>query len=214
VVRVGVWESERFIGCVLFSRGANNNIGKAFGLIATQVAELTRIALDKHVSPVSRIVRVALQFLRSQSPGLRLIVSYADPLQSHHGGVYQAGNWLYLGQSPSRTKFVSPEGKIMHGRMVTSSGLTKSYGSYVPCLRFDECQKITVPGKHKYALPLDAAMRDQIAPLAQPYPKRIRAGSVDGDTLAVHAGEGGSIPTSALHCADDPISTENPHVLP
>jgi hypothetical protein len=214
LVKVGVWEDEQYIGCVLFSRGANNNIGKAFGLASTQVAELTRVALTDHQTPVSRIIRVAIAFLGKQSPNLRLIVSYADPSQQHHGGIYQAGNWTYIGQSPPSVEYLAPDGKQWHGRMVSASGRTQVYGQTRSVWRHDQCTPVTVAGKHKYLYPLDDAMREQIAPLAKPYPKRPRAGSVDGDTLAVHAGEGGSIPTPALHRADDPISTENPHVLP
>ena len=47
-------------------------------------------------------------------------------------------------------------------------------------------------------MPLDPKMREAIAPLAKPYPKRTCAGSVDSDTPAIHAGEGGAVPTSAL----------------
>ena len=41
--------------------------------------------------------------------------------------------------------------------------------------RIDECQKVPLPGKHRYVMPLDAAMRAQCATLAQPYPKRGRS---------------------------------------
>jgi hypothetical protein len=50
--------------------------------------------------------------------------------------------------------------------------------------------------KHKYALPLDAAMREQIAPLAKPYPKR--AESIGSDVADDQSEEGGATPTSAL----------------
>jgi hypothetical protein len=29
--------------------------------------------------------------------GLRLIVSFADTAQGHHGGIYQAAGWIYSG---------------------------------------------------------------------------------------------------------------------
>ena len=40
LVKVGVWENDKFIGCVLFGRGANNNMHKAFGLKVTECCEL------------------------------------------------------------------------------------------------------------------------------------------------------------------------------
>ena len=203
LVRIGVWEDERFIGCVLFSRGANNNIGKTYGLGSTEVAELTRIALAAHDAPVSRVIRFALKLLRQGSPGLRLIVSYADPSHSHHGGVYQASGWLYLGQSKPSVEYIAPDGKQWHGRMVSASGHKLVYGRTRSVWRHDQCQPVSVPGKHKYALPLDSAMRTQIALLAQPYPKR--ATSIVADAPAIHAGEGGSTPTVALQNADGAV---------
>ena len=58
-------------------------------------------------------------------------------------------------------------------------------------------QKSPVTSKHKYLMPLDAEMKKQILPLSKPYPKR--AGSDTSDTPAFQAGEGGSLPTPALH---------------
>ena len=102
--KVGVWENERFVGCVIFSRGSNNNGHKPYGLKMTEFCELTRIALTEHATPVSQVVRKSLAFLKKKSPGVRLVVSYADPNHGHHGGIYQAGNWIYtclLYTSPS-----------------------------------------------------------------------------------------------------------------
>lgn len=203
LVKIGVWEDERFIGCVLFSRGANNNIGKTFSLAATQIAELTRVALAGHRSPVSRIIRVAIAFLRKQTDKLRLIVSYADPSHNHHGGIYQAGNWIYLGQSPASVEYIAPDGKQYHGRQVSRTGVKRQYGELRGVWRHSQCRPVTAPGKHKYAFPLDDAMLKQIEPLAKPYPKRLRAGSLDSEASAVHAEQGGATPTPALQTGAD-----------
>jgi len=171
---------------------------KRSGLEATQVAELTRIALSQHQAPVSRIVRVAMAFLKQSSPTLRLIISYADPSHDHHGGIYQAGNWTYVGQSDPSVEYLAPDGKQWHGRMVSASGRTRVYGQTRSVWRHDQCSPVTVAGKHKYLMPLDDEMRCQIAPLAKPYPKRPRAGSIEGDAPTVHVGEDGPLPISAL----------------
>ena len=63
LVKVGAWEDGRFIGVVIFSRGANNHIGQPYGLQQDQVCELTRVALRDHVSPVSQILAKAIKFL-------------------------------------------------------------------------------------------------------------------------------------------------------
>lgn len=184
LVKVGAWENGKFIGVVLFGRGANNNIGKPYRLEQTAACELVRIALTKHITPVSKIAAIAMRFLKANSPGLRLIISYADPLQGHHGGIYQAGNWIYCGTSQAQQE-VMHNGKIMHKRTANSLfGTIKGM------------QKSPIMWKHKYLMPLDNEMRKQILPLAKPYPKR--ASSESSDTSAFHAGKGGATPTDAL----------------
>jgi hypothetical protein len=56
-------------------------------------------------------------------------------------------------------------------------------------------ERDVMPGKYKYLYPLDKAMKAQITPLAQPYPKRPKDSS---EPPAIHAGEGGAAPTRTL----------------
>lgn len=185
-VAVGAWEKGSFIGVVVFGHGANPQIGSPYGLTINQCVELTRIALKRgHKSQVSRIVKLALKFLKSSQPGLRLVVSYADQGQGHHGGVYQAGNWIYRGLSASAIK-VWYKGKWAHKKTVDDAGVDQR-----------NLKKKRVQGKHTYLMPLDKEMKKAVLPLSKPYPKR--AGSVESDTPAIHAGEGGANPTPALH---------------
>jgi hypothetical protein len=60
LVKVGAWEEQKYIGVVMFSRGASSNLMKPYGLEQDQGCELTRIALTKHTTPVSRIVKFAI----------------------------------------------------------------------------------------------------------------------------------------------------------
>ena len=57
---LGCWEDRRFIGSILFSRGAGSNMLRPFGLTAIEGCELTRVALTDHATPVSRIVTIAI----------------------------------------------------------------------------------------------------------------------------------------------------------
>ena len=172
IVRVGVWEDEKYIGVVLFSRGANNNIGKPYGLSCVECCELTRIALSQHVAPVTKIVALALKFLKKRSPSLRLIISFADPNEGHHGGIYQAGNWVYAGKTSDSYKYKDKHGRIWHQRQVSVTGVKRQYGQMQSVAKISECSKLPQAGKHRYLMPLDADMRKQIEPLARPYPKR------------------------------------------
>ena len=200
LVKVGAWEDGKFIGVVIFSRGANNNLLKPFGLACVEGCELTRVALTQHHTEVSRIIKMAMIFLKKNSPSLRLIVSFADPSEGHHGGIYQAGNWIYTGKRPPTTEFIAPDGKQWHGRMVSKDGRIKVQGKYRPCWKTSQCTPVEKQGKHRYLMPLDAEMRKRILPLARPYPKR--ADSMGGHASGFQPEEGGSTPTSALHSPD------------
>lgn len=191
LVRVGVWESGRFVGCVLFGRGANQSLLRPFGLSILDGCELLRVALARHESPVTRIIAIAIRMLKRANAGLRLIVSFADPMYGHVGGIYQAGGWIYTGISELATQYFH-EGRWKHSREVTSG----AFGGKRKVVDYSRLPRRIVPGKHRYLMPLDAEMRAKLLPLAKPYPKR--AGSIASDAPATHAGEGGAIPTPAL----------------
>jgi hypothetical protein len=192
-LRVGVWEDGKFIGAVIFASGNNCHIGDPYGVTALEACELVRVALTKHKTPVSRVLTIACRFLRSKCGGLRLIVSYADPAQGHHGGIYQAAGWRYVGRSTEVRGF-ELDGRLLHRRRYEGDNYGRARDALPPGAVAVKREK-----KHKYLLPLDDAMRAQIAPLAKPYPKRVqdpRVGkSSPGGTTT---GEGGAIPTPTL----------------
>ena len=169
-IKVGAWEDGRFIGVVIFSRGATPELAKPYKLQQKDVCELTRIALAKHKAPVSRIVSIAIRFLKKKSPGTKLIISFADPAQGHYGGIYQAGNWIYSGTSHQDTELIVG-GRQMHRRSANSK-----WGTCVPG-RIEKitglpCRYVDIPGKHRYLYPLDDAVKLSVKAMAKPYPKR------------------------------------------
>ncbi len=173
MVHVGVWEGGKFIGVVLFSRGASASLLSPWGLAQTEGCELTRIALAQHEAPVSRIVALAIRFLRKSNPGLRLIVSFADPSQGHVGGIYQAGNWLYTGQSDPGAKYIErATGREWHARMVSKTGQKRVFGKMRSVVNAADCDKIVTPGKHRYLMPLDDQMKQRLGAVSKPYPRR------------------------------------------
>ena len=181
LAKIGVWEEGQFVGVVIFGVGATADLVKGYGLDKTQGCELVRVALTRHSSPVSRIISVATRMIRKSFPNLRLCVSFADIGEGHHGGIYQAGNWVYSGLANDKGGSVVVKGKQMHGR---SCGL--KYGTRsITWIRKNvdpDAKAAETKGKHRYLMPFDDEMRKQIEPLRKPYPKRVR--SVDSDTSA------------------------------
>jgi hypothetical protein len=178
MVIVGAWENEEFIGVVLFSKGANPNFGKPYGLNTLQVCELTRVALKKHITPVSQVIAGAIEKLKEIAPGLRLVISYADADQNHKGKIYQAGNWIYEGLLKKDTvaKFYLL-GRERHLKSI-GSWLKPKYPNdpvqSLPWLRANidpNVREIRTKGKHKYLMPLDKQIRRKLLKLHKPYPK-------------------------------------------
>lgn len=179
LVKVGVWENSKYIGVVIFGRGASPHLGSKFNLNQTEVCELVRIALTNHETPVSRIMAIALRFLKKSNIGLRLAVSFADPNQGHHGGVYQANNWIYTGTSGQTTEvFIDGRWRHMRGAFYKMNKDTPTR---------------SVPGKHRYIMPLDKDMEAFIIGLSKPYPKRVTKAN-SGD----QSESGGAVPTDTL----------------
>jgi hypothetical protein len=194
--KIGVWENGRFIGAIIFAWGANLRLAGEYGLKLTECAELCRVALTDHETPVSRIVSISIKMLKRHCPGLRLLASYADPAQGHVGSIYQAMGWVYVGER-SGTSEIMLNGKPTHRRTVSSKFKTSS----VEWLRRHvdpQAAGVPTPAKHKYLLALDTDMLKQIKRLEKPYPKRQCASGVENDTPAVQAGEAGEIPSGAL----------------
>lgn len=196
-VYIGVWEYDKFIGCVIFGRGANNNLGNPYSLNITQVCELTRIALCTHKTEVSKIVSISIKMLHKKEPGLRLIVSFADANQGHLGSIYQAGNWVYSGISRSTPKYRTRDGRVLHQRQVSKVGVKPQYGELRIVPKFSECEILQQLDKYRYLYPLDDAMRRQIEPLRKPYPKRGR-GETDSAPQS-NEETGGASPTRPLN---------------
>jgi len=173
LILFGVWENDKYIGAVMYGRGASPQLGSAFGLTQTECCELVRVALTTHEAPVTQIVSLTIKELKKTNPGLRLIISFADPEQSHHGGIYQAGNWIYNGRSPSSDEVLF-EGKWTHSRMLRPTG----WGTTPKIARLSKEQQSKLPkrrreGKHRYLYPLDKQTRRKVEKLSQPYPSAI-----------------------------------------
>jgi hypothetical protein len=198
LAKIGVWEDAKFKGAVVFGVGATSDLVKRYGLEPTEGCELVRVALTKHDAPVSRIVAIALRMIKREYKGLRLVVSFADPEQGHVGAIYQAGGWIYDGCTTSSEEYLV-NGKRWHGRAFRASKpahLTTKQAAAAMDPNFK-----VVPGsvKHRYLMPLDDAMRKQIAPLAKPYPKRVTRDRGETDNAPhSNAETGGAGPTRSL----------------
>lgn len=145
-----------------------------------QALELTRVALNGKQEHTSKAVAMALKDLHKDKPMCRLVVSYADCDQSHLGTIYQATNWVFVGQvNDDMISAFIIKGKKTHKKSVYANMVWMD-GKRVHCPQTIEAVKrfldpnakiYRTQGKRKYLMPMDKQMRKQIQHLAQPYPK-------------------------------------------
>ena len=154
LIKHGVWENDKFVGVIIYGRGATQQLGQPYGLTMMETCEMVRMSMDVHETPTSRILGISLKILKRENPGLRLVVSFADGSAGHSGTVYKASNWVYLGLTTAATLFLV-EGEWVHGRecshYVKRTGVNRSTLEH----------KKTEP-KHRFVFPLDEAMRSQV----------------------------------------------------
>lgn len=163
LVRFGVWEKGQFIGSVIYGLGANPRSGDFLGVKNFECPELVRVALDKHKTPVSKIVSFTLKKLRKDFPKLKAIVSYADPEQEHKGKIYQAMNWYYVGTT-SKAKVYIENGKEIHSKTISDR---IRFGKLAKDHNLD--YKIT-EGKYKYVYLFDKSLLNLIKDKILKYP--------------------------------------------
>jgi len=122
-------ENEKLIGCMTYGHPVSNRTVDSIvdDLELDEVLELTRlVCLDGYGKNLeSYVIAQSFQWLRNNDPTVKILVSYADPEQSHTGGIYRATNWLYQGCGltklmPDFSIKLEEEGRWIHSRTVSA----------------------------------------------------------------------------------------------
>jgi hypothetical protein len=145
---------------VAWSIPANNNVSKFLIGEPNRVWELSRLwAPDGHEPNLLTIaIAATLRELRAMEPDLLAVVSYADPNAGHHGGVYRAASWMYLGQCEESRYYVDENGQSV-ARRKFHSGDRCMVKAEIEARGFREMRK---PGKHRFALGLTKKTRKRL----------------------------------------------------
>jgi hypothetical protein len=161
-VSFAIFEESEFIGVIIYSLGASPYIGNEFGLRQGEIVELTRVALKEHKNYVSYYLAKTLRMLREVSPSVKMVVSFSDiEHQEHHGGIYQATNWIYLGVSILQGKDYYYKGKWTTDRHINT----------LPKRLRQSLKTRPKSNKHKYIYVFDKRMRKKYIKVGKPYPK-------------------------------------------
>jgi hypothetical protein len=137
------------------------------------------------------MLSISLKMIKKQCPGLKLIVSYADPNQCHLGKIYQADNWVFVGESSIVVQY------YFRNQWRNDSSLMRFFKNN-PGIKEKLLLRNLLP-KFKYIYPLTRQMRKQILPLAKPYPQQLtRVTSKEGVAIPIQGIEAGSNPSVTL----------------
>ena len=102
-----------------------------------------------------------------------MLVSYADLNHGHVGKIYQASNWVFVGETGHEAGIML-NSKLTHRRTINSKYGTSTiewlHGHVDPC-----ASRVEGKPKFKYLLPLDGETAERIKLLAKPYPNAPQA---------------------------------------
>jgi len=191
-------DKKEWCGCILYSAGANPNIGSQFNLQNGQIIELIRMALNGKQKSTSKSLSISLKLIKIKMPTVKAIVSYADLDQNHLGIIYQATNWYYLGlqKTTGRSAFII-NGKKTHPKTLHSKKIKQNIVDVKKYLDPNATEFFS-KGKHKYIYPLTLDMKELCEKLKKPYPKK-SVSSIDSDAVRNPSEEGGAVPTDTHH---------------
>ena len=164
-----VYNEAEWCGCVIFGPGASPNLGASVGLKQGEYLELVRVALNGKQTCTSEVVAACLRQLHKDAPEIKIVISFADKDQNHFGTIYQATNWIYLGDfGVKKAQSYIINGKKYHNKTVHDKGLTKE-----KLLLIDpNMQEVASLGKRKYIFVFDKRLRKEWQKKAMPYPKK------------------------------------------
>lgn len=171
----------------------------------------------------SRAIGYAMRFMRKQYPHLSMVVSYADGAQCGDGTIYRASGFALTDIKKNTSMWKMPDGEVVcsivfnpgfggehsqgKGNVKARYGKTGS-GAASQFLKGINATQLT-GFQLRYIYFLDPTARQRLTVPILPFSEIDRRGagmykgkprvrSVDSDTPATHAGEGGATPTRTL----------------
>lgn len=137
--------------------------------------ELTRLVRQDDVSePLTKLISMSVKYTRKVK-SVKLLISFADREEDHHGGIYQASSWIYSGMAKGRLDGFNIDGIFVPARTCNSRYGTSSVNLLISRLP----NSVVVPhfdqGKYIYWKPLNKegmsiAVRMGLKSIAYPKP--------------------------------------------
>lgn len=168
-----MYSGDVLVGACIYGKLGMANAWKRYVDSEDDLLELRRLVLidDTPKNTESWFIGKTLQWLK-QHTDVSLIVSYADPNYGHSGIVYQASNFLYIGDtSPGRV--IMFNGKKYHDKAVRAKykGELKPFARRLrEALVSGEAEYVHQVEKHIYVYPLHRTARRRVLRDFKVYP--------------------------------------------
>lgn len=144
----GVFENDKLKAAIVFAIPAAK--------WRERVLELSRLVrLPDYTGKLTQLIAFACDELRREK--WDLLISYADPAQGHHGGMYQAAGWNYGGFREPCMDGIILDGQFMHGRSCHHKWKTRSPSKLTILLPDRRVEPHYDSGKHLYWRALNVA---------------------------------------------------------
>ena len=149
---------EKLIGCMTYGHPVSNRTAGSIaeGIELEHVLELTRlVVLDGYGKNIeSHVIAKSFDWLKQNDKSIKVLVSYADPEQTHTGGIYRATNWYYQGCGYSKLmpdySILLNEGELwIHSRTVGAKFGNKKVGNLAKAIGHTFWRKEET-AKHRY----------------------------------------------------------------
>lgn len=169
VASYNVYSDGEWCGTIIYGYGASPNLAASVGLKHGEVLELVRVALNGKQPYTSECVAASMKAVHRDIPEVKMLISFADMDQGHFGTIYQATNWIYIGErGVKKAAEYIINGKKYHNKTIHDKHLSKE-----TLLQIDpNMVEVGSLGKRKYIYIFDKRLRKQWQARALPYPKR------------------------------------------
>lgn len=118
-ISYGIMLNNKLVGAIVYGQPSGRNLSSSIRHNGndTNTLELLRLVLldflPKNVA--TWFISRSIILLKIDVPQINLLISYADGSAGHHGYIYQAASWLYIGTGSHEKKFFI-DGKRRHRR--------------------------------------------------------------------------------------------------
>ncbi len=216
-IHIGAFLNGKLEGVLQF--GPSLDKRKIQGLVSgtgwNEFVELNRMAFTDALprNSESRALSIAMKLLRKHAPHIKWVVTFADGTQCGDGTIYRASGFVLTGITNRTTLIMLPTGEVVHRVALNTNGslVASMGGSMMGAARLSEqLGGSRLPGfQMRYIYFIDPSARERLTVPILPFSEisrrgaamyrgESRAGSVDSDTPAIHAGEDGAVPIPAL----------------